>query len=596
MVPAWRDAWLWIALLALVPLLMRAWSGSAGTPFADDYDFLHRALLSPQRSLLDGGGAVIYWRPLARQVYFGLAGPLMLSHPRAVALLHVALLALAVVLIHRMLRPRWGGPWAAAAASFPLLAEGTRALVIWPTSFQDLGAVLFSALALHEASRRRLLAALGALLAALLCKEIAVITAFLLPWMPGVLRHRRERIRWAGATCATVATWMVVYGAVMRSAGLMFQRELESGRLPLPHRLLWSLAHGLLDGFSLGALAPALVLSVLAGVLALLVLAFLAGRRRAHVAAPGPGWVLWGLAYFTLATATLSETFPMWGSFRSTPGLLGLGIAATAFVRRAGLPWLALLVAVRVATLFVSPGPPRTITLAPPAEGAGLDFESLARLQRYAAEVRAQLQATHPTLPPGAIVAQHHRPLMSEHAFAHGKALQVWYRDTTLRWVNWKSIVKGTGARPAAVLEYEPRGRRQVTVVGTASAGRLLDALDAMDRADYPAALALLGQADSLQSDREAAVFLATLAGKRALCLFGLDDEDGAWAEAKRSLELWSDVPDARYVTAALLVRKGRYADAIAELDSLLARNPFDKSATILRDTLRAAIRRPPFR
>ena len=40
--------------------------------------------------------------------------------------------------------------WAAAAASFPLLIEAGRPLVSSPTNFQDLGAILFSAVALHQ--------------------------------------------------------------------------------------------------------------------------------------------------------------------------------------------------------------------------------------------------------------------------------------------------------------------------------------------------------------------------------------------------------------------------------------------------------------
>jgi len=68
-------------------------------------------------------------------------------------------------LVYRALRVAWPGPLAAAAASFPLLAESTRTIAGWPTQFVDLGLYLFSALALHEASRRRLPTTLAALLA-----------------------------------------------------------------------------------------------------------------------------------------------------------------------------------------------------------------------------------------------------------------------------------------------------------------------------------------------------------------------------------------------------------------------------------------------
>ena len=121
--------------------------------------------------LFDGGGASIYWRPLSRQLYFGALGPMMLAHPHVVAGLHGALLATVSVLLYRALRSHWSAPWSAAAASFPLIAEANRTFLLWPTTFQDLGALLGVAIAIHEASRRRLFTALIALLASLLCKE-----------------------------------------------------------------------------------------------------------------------------------------------------------------------------------------------------------------------------------------------------------------------------------------------------------------------------------------------------------------------------------------------------------------------------------------
>src|SRR5262245_11135766 len=94
----------WAALVGaavLIPLL-KLWGAPLGEPVADDFDFLHHAWFGP-RSLLDGGGALIYWRPLARQLYFAAAGPLMLSHPLLIALFHAALLAASAVLLQRAL-------------------------------------------------------------------------------------------------------------------------------------------------------------------------------------------------------------------------------------------------------------------------------------------------------------------------------------------------------------------------------------------------------------------------------------------------------------------------------------------------------------
>ncbi len=591
--PPWRDPWLAATLLSVLPLLLHSWKAPLGEPFADDYDFLHRALLEPHRSLFDGGGALIYWRPLSRQVYYALLGPLMLSHPRAVALLHAALLALAAALLYRALRPRWSGPAAAAAATFPLLAESSRTLLLWPSTFQDLGALLFSALALHEASRRRLGTALAALLAGLLCKEITVVAALLLPWLPGdALGTRRERLRWLAGVGVVLALWGGAYALVMRHAGLLFQRHLEASTPPLPLRLGWALGHSLQDGFSLGALPPGAALAGAAAALVLLVAGIVAGLRArgrgaiaGRLAASPVGWIAWGAAWFVLSTATLGETYPLWGPFRGAVGLAGLGIACATTFGAAGPGWLAALVTLRLATFAAAPGPPPAIGQAPPTEGE-YDFVTLSRLQRLSAETRSILKRAYPTLPRGATVGRFHRPLMAEHAFTHGKALQVWYRDTTLQWVEWKDIAAHPDRELDAVLEYEPHARRQIGLVTPAAMHEYVESF--LEGADFRAALARLARADSLQQDRGALVFLGTLAGKRALCLMGLNDAPGAQRAAEQGLALWTDAADSRYVLATLLAVEGHRSEAMAQLDTLLARYPYDESARLMLDSLRA--------
>ena len=584
--PLWRDPWAWACGLAVLPILIHSWGARLGEPVADDYVFLHRALLDPLHSWFDGGGAMVYWRPLSRQLYYGLLGPLMLDHPRALALVHAALLALAAVLIYRALRPRWSASAAALAATFPLFAEGTRTLVLWPAAFQDLGAMLFSALALHEAAHRRRATALAALLAGLLCKEIAVVTAMMLPWMPD--RERRGlafRPRFALATAAVVAAWGAAYLVIRQSAGVLFQRQFEEGRMPLPQRLLWAFGHAVTDAFNLDLRAP---LAALAIVAAMAVLVAVALRRRS---ASGPqasrAWIAWGLAWFALSSATLSETFPQWGPFRSAVGLVGLGIALAVALQRLGAAGAALLTAVRLTTFFLAPGPPTGVAQAPPAEGVGLDFDSLARLQRYAADVRALITTRYPTLPHGSAIGRHHRPLMAEHAFAFGRAVQVWYRDTTLRWVEWKEIVADPDRPLATVLEYEPFAPRQVSLVDGPAMHQYLQAIRTMEGAGFAQALVHLDRADSLQQDRGARVFLGSVAGKRAICRMGLMDLAAGRREAERALALWPDNGDARYTLAVLLAGEGKLEGALAQLDTVLAKFPFDESATILRDSLR---------
>ena len=598
--PFMRDPWAWSVLAAVLPLLARAWGAPLGEPFADDFNFLRHAFFDPG-SWLDGGGAVIYWRPLSRQAYFALLGPLIEQAPLAVAILHAALLALASLLLYRAWRVTWPGTWAAAAASFPLLAESSRTFLLWPTSFQDLGALLFSALAIQQASRRRLAWAVAALAAALLCKETAVVTALLIPWLPRAAGDRGMRWRWAGALAATVVAWAVCYAAVMQRAGLSFQAQLEAPSPPLGSRFGWALESGLRDAFSLGATpgavaftprAAAVALTALVLTAVVVVVALLNSPRRARLAAAAP-WIAWGLAWFLANTALLTQVYPLWGSFRSAFGMIGLGVALVAGVWAAGPAALAALVALRLTALAVSPGPPARIALAPQESGATLDFASLARLSRFSAETRRALLSSHPRLPAGAIVAWRHRPLMAQHAFAHGEALQVWYRDSTLRWIAWDDVRRAASRRPDAVLEFEPDQERQVVALALAAAHAYLTAEDELAAGDAEGALAELARADSLQIDRQARVFLASIAGKRALCWLSIGDLEAARHEAERSLSSWRDGGDSRYVLAVLSIIAGKLPEARALLDSLLERLPFDVSARAMLDTVRARERAP---
>jgi len=252
---AWRDPWVWAcALLALAPLL-RSWGAPLGEPASDDFDYLFRARFGPF-DFFDGGGAVVHWRPLARQAYFAAVTPLLLSRPGLVAVLQAGLLVLACVLIYRTLRRQWPAPWAAAAATFPALMEPARMLVAWPSAMQDLGSLALSALALHQAARARVGTALAALAGALLCKETSVVVALLLPWMPrpvdGAPPPRR---RLAIGALAVVAVWLGAYLVVVRRAGLHWLRELDPEGLaaPWPARLSWALEHAARDALGFDA-------------------------------------------------------------------------------------------------------------------------------------------------------------------------------------------------------------------------------------------------------------------------------------------------------------------------------------------------------
>ena len=592
-----RDPWGWASLAALLPLLLKSLGAPLGEPVADDFDFLHHALLLHRHGLLDGGGSAAFWRPLAHQIYYTALGPLILTHPWAVAALHGVLLALCALLLYRTFRWRFAGPVAAACATFPLLAESARELIAWPSHFVELGTLFFAVVALHEAAARRGIRAFLALAGSLLCKETGVVAALLLPWMPAVRGPitMRERLRWAGGAGLVLLGYGVLYLYTRRHAGLELPHHLETDRAIAATswltRLGWSFWNSLRAMMSLPAIpsrddaffgVAAAALVVAAGVF------LIADRTRRARLEPARPWILWGLAWFLVFAMGLTAIYPIWAPYRAAFGAIGLGVALVAWLG-AGEPWLiAPLVALRLATVAASQGPPPLVSSSAPESGAFIDFERLVRLQRLMIDTRTTLQAAFPTLPHGARVGQHYMPRGALYAFEGDKALQIWYRDTTVRWVPFTAYRSDPGLRLATIVEYQPHRAPQAALVEPAAMRALLEAADRIARSDWAGALARLGRADSLQRDAGAAVFRATVASKRALCRLELGAADDAAREARHGLDLWADNFDSRYVLASVALARDQLDEAEAQLDTLLAASPGDSSAAQLLRTVRA--------
>ena len=104
-----RDPWALATLLAIVPLALRMLGAPLAEPVAEDFDF-HRALLQGFGSVFDGGGSLAFWRPIPHQLYYTVLGPLLVTRPAAVGVLHLALLALGALLLYRALRPHGAAP------------------------------------------------------------------------------------------------------------------------------------------------------------------------------------------------------------------------------------------------------------------------------------------------------------------------------------------------------------------------------------------------------------------------------------------------------------------------------------------------------
>lgn len=590
--PLHRDPWAWLALAALAPLLARCAGAPVGEPVAEDFDFLHRALLAGPGTLLDGGGSTAFWRPLAHQLYYAAFGRLMLAHPFAIAALHAVLLAAATLLVHRALRAAWSGPFAAMAATFPLLSESTRTLIAWPSHFVDLGAYLFVALALHEASQRRRATMLAALLLALWCKEVAVVAVILVPLLP-FPRPPEERRRDAIACAALLVAWGAAYLAVRHAAHLALPHDLESDpallATPWPSRFGWALAASLRALASLTLVpgpADGLAVAIGAGlaVAAAIGLAVHAAARARLRALRT--WIAWGTAWFLLSTATLTAIFPLWQPNRSEFGGVGFAIAATATLGAVHPLLAGTLVAGRAILLARAPSAAREITAEAPRTGAFMDFEQLTRLQRFMRATRRALRANAPEVPAHSVFVEANLPHGLLYALGGDHAVEVWYGDSTLRMVNFARFHADTTLPVRALIQYQPRMRPEVVVVPPTAAALQERAFRAIRDGRPDPAVALLDAADAAAPDSSLRVFHASNAGLRAFAWSTQGRVDDALREARRALALDPADLNGRMALAGTLAAQGRLDEAAAEVERLLADHPGDAAATRLAERI----------
>jgi tetratricopeptide (TPR) repeat protein len=598
------DPWAWLTLLSALPLAIAMRGAPWGEPVAEDFDFLRRALFEGMGSLLDGGGSQAFWRPVPFQLYYAAVGRLILAAPALVTVLHLALLALGALLLYRALRPTWSGPLACAAATFTLLAEGTRTIAGWSAQFVDVAVFVASALAIHEASRRRWGTSLAALLVALLSKEVAVVTGLLLPFMPGVARggtrqvRARERLRFAAACAAVLLAWGLASLAVRHAAGLEMPRHLlespEAARTGWPARVAWAFHGSLRAATSLPRIADlhdpdVSVATLLLASLAVLVFALhRAARARLRRAAP---LAAWGLAWFALATSTLAPLFPAWQSNRAHFGNVGLGVGTTAVLGAAHPALAGVFVAGRLALLEAAPGAVQVVTDSLPETGAFMDWVHLTRLQRFLRAARRTLAAGYPTLPHGAIVVQENLPHQLEYALGGDRALQAWYRDPTLRWMRFDAFRDSLETPVTVIVQGEAGRSPEVALVDPEAVRLLFRARPFIQSERYAEALVLLDRADSLQRDPNAVKYHVTIGAWRAYAWVETGRDSAAVALARRLVALDPEHLLLRQVLALGLSHLGRLGEALREIDAIEAIEPGDPTAAALRAGIDARLR-----
>ena len=596
--PAWRDPWAWASALSVLPLAFAMRGAPWGEPVAEDFDFLHRALFQGTGSLLDGGGSQAFWRPIPFQLYYAAFGRLILSAPAVVTVVHLVLLALGALLLYRALRPSWSGPLACAAATFTLLAEGTRTIAGWSAQFVDVAVFVASALAVHEASRRRWVPALAALLVALLSKEVAVVTGLLLPLLPGAARDRNERVRFGAACAAVLLAWGLASLAVRHAAHLEMPRHLlespEAMRTSWPARAAWAFHGSLRAAASLPRIAiPGDRLVTFATVL-LLVAAGLVfalstpARARLRRALPISAW---GFTWFALATTTLAPLFPAWQSNRAHFGGIGLGIGATAVLGAAHPALAGALVAGRLALLERAPRAVTVVTDSLGDTGAFMDWTHLTRLQYFLRAARHTLAARYPTLPHGSVVVQENLPHQLEYALGGDRALQAWYRDPSLRWMRFDAFRAQPGTAVTTIVQGEGGHTPVVALVEPEAVRLLFAARPFMESQRYDVALSVLDRADSIQRDTSAIKYRVTSGAWRAYAWAETDRDSAAVPLARRVLAMDPYHLLANQVLALALAHLGRFDEALHAIAIIDRLAPGDPTAVELRRGIEATRR-----
>ncbi|HEY6194635.1 MAG TPA: hypothetical protein VI504_06280, partial [Candidatus Eisenbacteria bacterium] len=376
----------------------------------------------------------------------------------------------------------------------------------------------------------------------------------------------------------------------------------RAGLLPPPHaaaaegiaavprlasQLLWASRGVWLDALSVrdatsatGAWMPWAILLLMAPPLAL---AATTAAGRAHLRASVP-WLAWALAWTGIATLPLATFMPMWSSHRSVIPAVGIGVALVAVLRAAPAAWLAGITALRLTALLTSPVAAERI--ASTGSNVEFDFARLTTLQRLAHDVRATLAVAHPTLPRGARLARNQWPRMTLFAFQDPRAFQLWYRDTTLRVVEMAEVKTHPLDPLDAIVEFEPHRTPQVAMISPAALRHVLLAADSLVASRDEAALGLLADFESLQTDTSCAIFMATGFSIRAAALLELRRDAEAIGCVRRALEYFPEEANSHRLLAEYHLLNGRRPDAIRELREQLRRYPDDVAARQMLDRL----------
>ncbi|MGH7682644.1 MAG: hypothetical protein ACRENN_11750, partial [Candidatus Eiseniibacteriota bacterium] len=414
----------------------------------DDYDFLGRAQSFRVSQLLPDS-SILFWRPLSREIYFGILYVLGPNNPIWAHLGNTAAWLVSVALLASILS-RLAGARASLVGAIALAALGAVPVVVgWASGCQDLFAIAFALLALRSELSGNTWLALFGVACALLSKEtaVALVPAIALSrWIAG--EPARRRLLALSGYAVIVVAWALAHPGVAR----LLSSGLESGPAGVSYLTLqgadhWSsLAKGVLTLLNLpltgrrtpwpSELNPALAIAVALAVFGVWSV-WRAGSgggarlgRDLEVARLGPGtWRIVVLALLLSAPPFLlvSVLVHQWQPYYV--GLAAVGTSLIAGVLLARLPAPA---AVLAAIVFLVLG----------VWCRGMDLGSdvlternvrppMEKVGRIARAFRERIGTIEPRTAVALATYTPNDPAVPLHLFRF-QALRLWYRDASI--------------------------------------------------------------------------------------------------------------------------------------------------------------------
>ncbi|HEX7078973.1 MAG TPA: hypothetical protein VF363_11170 [Candidatus Eisenbacteria bacterium] len=421
-----------VALVLSIPMLRYGF-------LWDDYTFLNEARsfslgnLSPFHPSIDP-----FWRPITREIYFGLierfgAGAAVVGH-----LLNLVVLVADVSLLVRFATPMLGRR-AAFLAGLVFSGLGALSFVAgWVSGAQDLLAMFLVLLALTLRTRGATGAALAASVAALLCKETAAVflpVVACLSWIEG--KTERPRARDVAPYAVIGIAWAAIHpgirGLIERRFGGAEQMyiggvEPGEGGLHLLRYFLTLLNIPQPDRSAawLPWMAPLLAAAIVLVIAGIRLANSLPAARRASGAWPRNRVVAASL-YMTVVPVLFTAAFVrIWQPYYTAIGGIGLSMLAGAWlVRQRTAVTAAILVA------FVVLGVRARSQAFDPDMLTERNFESagaaLAKLERGFRSLHARLPADSRV-----VLSTQVGDVVHTHLFKL-QVLRQWYRDASIQ-------------------------------------------------------------------------------------------------------------------------------------------------------------------